>query len=214
MLLIAAFVTSQVPFYIESLSESFYTKSQTDLPRGNILSIDSRKAFDSISIPFLHAVIDKIGLPSWLSNLVKGLYHLARVTPVFGSKPTGVWIDLRRGVRQGCPLSPLLFAIAMDPLVERLRALEDVETFAFADDLAFAALCNYSFIEVMYIIDSFTEVSGLGINTDKAVLVYVGSKSVAETWVKQCSPWSDLTVSDRCLYLGVLIGSSLPRRDG
>ena len=195
--------------HIESLTEEFYSQSQATNPGNFLLSIDSRKAFDSISVPYLHAVIDKIGLPSWLGNLVKGLYHLARVTPVFGSRPTGVWIDLRRGVRQGCPLSPLLFAICMDPLVERLRELKDVGTFAFADDLAFTADSMSAFIPVMLLIDAFTEASGLGINKDKTVLVFVDSRAAAEEWVKTSSPWDDLQVRDRCVYLGVLIGSTV-----
>ena len=199
--------------HIISLTERFYRQAQGIDPHNHILSIDSRKAFDSISIPYLHAVIDKIGLPDWLGKLVKGLYHLARVTPVFGAKPTGVWIDLRRGVRQGCPLSPLLFAIAMDPLIEQLRKLEDVSTFAFADDLAFSAGFKSAFIPVMLLIDAFTGVSGLGINKDKTVLVYVDSKDTAEDWVKTSSPWDDLQVKDRCLYLGVLIGSTVTTVD-
>ncbi len=111
--------------HIEQLTSEFYTRALGLTPgvSSHILSIDSRKAFDSISVPFLHAVLDKIGLPPWLGTLVKGLYMHARVTPVFGNSPTGVWIVLARGVRQGCPLSPLLSALVMDSLVQQLRAL-------------------------------------------------------------------------------------------
>lgn len=58
----------------------------------------------------------------------------------------------------------------------------------------------------MHLIDAFTEVSGLGINTDKTVLVSAGDLAPSEAWARRDSPWSDLQVRDRCLYLGVLIG--------
>jgi ribonuclease HI len=194
--------------HIEQLTDEFYSRAAGLSPGGDshILSIDSRKAFDSISVAFLHAVLKKIGLPAWLSTLVLGLYERARVTPVFGPCPTGVWVDLKRGVRQGCPLSPLLFAIVMDPLVEQLRELPGVRCFAFADDLAFSARYLHQLAPVMRLIDAFTEVSGLGINTDKTVLVSAGDLAPSVAWVKRESPWSDLQVCDRCLYLGVLIG--------
>ncbi len=57
----------------------------------------------------------------------------------------------------------------------------------------------------MRIIDALTGVSGLGINTDKTVLVSAGDLAPSKDWVRLSSPWTDLQVSDRCLYLGVMI---------
>ena len=122
--------------HIEDLNKDFYSAVEEGRQHF-ILSIDTRKAFDSIFVDYLHAALRALNLPEWLSSLVVGLYFEARVSPVFGSGPSGVWIDILRGVRQGCPLSPLLFAIAFDPLIERLRSVSDVRVCGFADDLAF-----------------------------------------------------------------------------
>ena len=58
----------------------------------------------------------QIGLPPWVVNVVTGLMHEVKVTPVLGAAHA-TRIDIRRGVKQGCPLSPLLFAICYDSLL-------------------------------------------------------------------------------------------------
>ena len=47
--------------------------------------------------------------------------HDVKVGPFFGGPPS-CFIPIKRGVKQGCPLSPLLFIVSYDPLLTSLRS--------------------------------------------------------------------------------------------
>lgn len=116
-----------------ALAERFYT--DCDAKRSDyILFLDIKKAFDSVHHSWIHSCLKKANFPSWFRSLVQGLLHDVQVAPVMGAD-SQEWIPIKLGVKQGCPLSPLLFIIAIDPL---LRALErqGSSCFAYADDMA------------------------------------------------------------------------------
>lgn len=91
------------------------------------------------------------------------------------------WIQLERGVRQGCPLSPLLFALAIEPLAIALRTSQEVQGFKremgeeklamYADDVLLFLGDTQSYLgAAMGIVKDFGHVSGLVINWEKSVL--------------------------------------------
>ena len=115
-----------------------------------------------------------MGFHPWLISMILLLYHNAYVTPVLNHH-NHVLIPIQRGVKQGCPLSPLIFAICYDPLLVYLSQInEDEQTaalFAFADDLV-AETPSLKVLNIcMILIDAFSAVSGLGVNHDKSELL-------------------------------------------
>ncbi len=69
-------------------------------------------------------------------QLVKSLYYRYKGLPTWEGR-RGTSICLSASIRQGCPLSPLLFVIAVDGIIRRV-ALESKDTFVrmYADDTA------------------------------------------------------------------------------
>ncbi|KAK9055104.1 hypothetical protein SSX86_026184 [Deinandra increscens subsp. villosa] len=78
-----------------------------------IFKIDFEKAFDTLEWSFLDSVMDQMGFPSTWRGWVFGVLKSARASVLVNGSPT--WeFQCSRGVRQGDPLSPFLFLIAIE----------------------------------------------------------------------------------------------------
>lgn len=85
-----------------------------------LLAIDMQKAFDSIEVPYITALLDKMNMGPGFCRIIRSLYSSPRAKV----KVNGVFSDffsLHRGTRQRCPLSPLLFALYVEPLAQWIR---------------------------------------------------------------------------------------------
>jgi hypothetical protein len=79
------------------------------------LKLNISKAFDSISWPFLFEVLSHVGFGSRWCKLVGNILSSASTRIILNGQP-GDQIRHRRGLRQGDPLSPMLFVLVMDVL--------------------------------------------------------------------------------------------------
>ena len=82
-----------------------------------IISIDTEKAYVKIQHIFMIKTF-KNGHGTYL-NIVKAIYDKPTANIIHGEKLKE--FPLRSGTRQGCPLSPLLFNIALEILAAVIR---------------------------------------------------------------------------------------------
>ena len=172
-----------------------------------LLFLDTAKAFDSIEHDFIFASLRRLHTPAWVLRLVRGLLHEVFVAPNFGG-PLDVWIAIGRGVKQGCPLSPLLFVICYDSLLCVLVSLPGgVRCFAFADDLTVGVHRFPALHAAMRAIDHFKLLSGLGQNMAKTVVISSHDTLPQLAQMVHGSPWPQLAVRDRYICLGIPVGN-------
>ncbi|KAJ0575090.1 putative RNA-directed DNA polymerase [Helianthus annuus] len=81
--------------------------------KGFLLKIDFEKAYDNVNWEFLLSILDQMGFPSKWCLWVKGILHSARSAILVNGSPTFDF-QCQKGVRQGDPISPFLFLIAME----------------------------------------------------------------------------------------------------
>jgi hypothetical protein len=85
------------------------------------LKLDLSKAFDLVSWPFLLEVLSHLGFGPFWRNLISNLLASSSTQVLLNGSPEN-HIRHRRGLRQGEPLSPMLFVLAMDVLSSLFRA--------------------------------------------------------------------------------------------
>ena len=87
---------------------------------GILLFIDFEKAFDTLEWSFLHQVLEIFNFGPKIRKWVSILYNDIESGVMNGRYMTN-YFKVSRGVRQGCPLSPFLFVLAVEILAIKLR---------------------------------------------------------------------------------------------
>ncbi|KAL0552328.1 hypothetical protein IC582_011437 [Cucumis melo] len=188
--------------------------------KGFILKLDIEKAFDNLNWDFIDFVLEKKNFPILWRKWIRGCISNVTYSVIVNGRPQGR-IKANRGLRQGDPLSPFLFVIAMDYLSRLLSHLEisgaikgvslssncNISHILFADDILLFIEDNDFFLNNLRMaLSLFERASGLKINLLKSALVPM---NVSETRAKECASFWGISCHSLPLsYLGVPLGGN------
>ena len=186
---------------------------ELDLPVA-LLSLDQEKAFDRVDWSFLSRTLSCMGFgPSFIS-WVKLLYTDIR-SAIFVDGYISSSFRPSRGVRQGCPLSPLLYVLTMEVLAVNLRLNPDIVGLVvprinvrlpvlslYADDTTVITSSDSAIKATFDTYAEFERGTGSKLNLSKCEGLWLGAwrgRSDAPVAIR----WS----SDKVKFLGVYIGN-------
>jgi len=152
---------------------------------GLLVSLDAKKAFDSVEHSYIESCLKAVGLGEFIpifrvlySDLTTDIIINGRITRGF---------SIKRGVKQGDALSCILFIICMEPLLRNIEENGNIEgirtnlldgelpkAYAYADDVnSLIKNSRESLQELFNEYARLTNLSGLQLNADKTEIMRI-----------------------------------------
>ncbi|KAL7852802.1 hypothetical protein SRHO_G00185870 [Serrasalmus rhombeus] len=175
-----------------------------------LVSLDQEKAFDRVDHSFLERVLMTLGFgPNFLRWLKTFYTEVGSRVSINGHLSD--LVPQESGVRQGCPLSPLLYALYIEPLAAAIRAHPGIDGLPipggggkvvklaqYADDTTLFVRSDQSLRLALDMVQAFGNASGAALNLGKSVVKYFGR------WTDRKDAAGGLALSDGPLkILGV-----------
>ena len=178
-----------------------------------ILSLDQEKSFDRVDWGFMYASLRKMGFGvsflDWVKLFYTGVQSAVNVNGYLSS-----FFSLSRGVRQGCPLSPLLYVLVTEVLEVNIHANPRIKGLTlpgrsqalspisqYAHDTSLVVITDDSIVACFETYDLYEKGSGSKLNLSKSKGLWLGP------WRDRVDPPVSLDwTSVKIKVLGVFIG--------
>ncbi|VFQ80769.1 unnamed protein product [Cuscuta campestris] len=139
-----------------------------------IIKVDMAKAFDKLSWEYLEAILSAFGFSSKVITLLMSNLKATSLSILINGQPAG-FFPMERGIKQGDPLSPLLYILATEGLTRALNhhlnnsyltpfnagQVSRISHLAYVDDLIIFANGHYrNVLRLKGIINTYLQASG------------------------------------------------------
>jgi hypothetical protein len=165
-----------------------------------IISIDAEKAFDKTQHHFMIKALRKLGIEGMYLNIVKAIYD----KPMLNGEKLKPF-PLKSGMRQGCPLSPLLFNIVLEFLAKAIKQEEEIKGIQIGKETVKISLFADHMIlyhkdpkdctkKLLDNINRYSKVAGYKINLQKSLtFLYTNNKQTE----KECMRTIPFTIASK-----------------
>ena len=161
----------------------FFEENESE---GALIFLDFKKAFDTVNHDFLHNVLTKFNFGDSFRRWVRVMYENA-ISCVTNNGWTSKPLNIKKGIRQGCPLSALLFLLVVEILAVNVRNNTNlclrinisneekcIHISQLADDTTLFVKDEEAVTMGLRIVEEFGGVSGLKLNKRKTEGLWLG----------------------------------------
>jgi len=187
---------------------------------GAALFCDFEKAFDTIEISFILMVLKKFNFGDSMQRWIRTFYN-----GIEANIKCNNWITcpvkMGRGIRQGCPVSALLFILAVETMAENIRKNDSIKGILLpdnynteakiaqlADDATLFLKNKKSILLAIDEIEKFGNVAGTRLNKQKTIGMWLGKLNRSTDVVGNIT-WT----TDPVKALGVYFGHDMKKRE-
>ena len=207
--------------HIGVLNELFShaTRNKKDI---NVVTLDFANAFGSVDHRQIVNSLVSLGFPKPFCRWIKDLYN-ENVTTISVNGENSQMIPMERGVRQGCPFSPILFNLCLEPLLRELLSNHKADGYriddlsfnvqAFADDVVLISHNTEQMRSMLRTVQSFCSVTGMKLTGSKCKWLSYMMKdgrrvSSSDTLEINEDEIKSINISDCIKYLGAPIATN------
>lgn len=168
--------------------------------------IDYKKAFDSLDHEFMIQALTQQGVPAQIVRIIQEMYMNLKAK--IRTDILGPFFNIKKGVKQGDPLSPLIFSCALEQVFRNLewekngivingKALNNLR---FADDIVLIAKSPDELLQMIKDLNEKAQMAGLHMNMSKTKIL-----SNAPQSKKFVTEETEIERVDEIKYLGQII---------
>ena len=181
---------------------------------GAVLFLDFSKAFDSLEWIFMFETLKKFGFKESFLKWIQLMY-----SDIKGCITNNGWVSSRfkafRGIKQGCPLSSLLFVLAVEIMAIKIRENKNIKGLEIklesstntlkicqlADDTTLFLHSKQDITAALNLIERFGNFSGLKLNRTKTEGIWLGKLKHCKEKYENIN-WSDKPIKSLGIYFG------------
>ena len=182
-----------------------------------ICFVDAKKAFDNVNRSCLWYKLQRCGVQGKMLAAIQSLYQgvecAVRINSVLSN-----WFNVPNGVKQGCVLSPTLFALFIDDLAEDIKALQcgidignnsQISILLFADDIALITDNEEKMQRMLNCLYNWCSRWRLSLNMDKTKIVHFRHNTQERSIVEFKFGDSKIDYESKYKYLGLWLEEHL-----